>query len=346
METIVWIGILICISQSATLSGLNLAFFSISRLQLEMESKKNSKAAQKVLRLREDSNFLLTTILWGNVGVNVLLALLSESIMAGVTAFLFSTVVITIGGEIIPQAYFSRHAFQTASLLSPVVRLYQMLLYPVAKPTALILDKWLGPEAIQYVNEKGFRELIEMHVDSPETEIDQVEGVGAINFLAMDDVPVAAEGEILDPKSVITLVFEGNRPVFPALELSPDNEFFKLMDSSGKKWVIVVDSENEPRAVIDADGFLRDALLCDGSFNPYLYCHRPIVIKDARTPLGKTISRLNVHPERSDDDVIDEDIIIFWGQSKRVITGSDILGRLLRGIVRKESTPLNDQPCE
>ncbi len=341
METFVWIGILICISQSATFSGLNLAFFSLSRLRLEMESKKNNIKAQKILRLREDSNFLLTTILWGNVGVNVLLTLLSESVMAGVISFFFSTVVITIGGEIIPQAYFSRHALHVASFLSPVIRFYQVLLYLVAKPTALILDKWLGPEAIQYVNEKDLRELIVMHVDSPETEIDHVEGLGAINFLKIDGIPISAKGEILDPESVITLAFEGNRPVFPKFDLSPDDDFLKQMHASGKKWVIVVDSKNEPRAAIDADSFLRDALFTDGPFNPYSHCHRPIVVKDAHTRLGDTISRLKVHPERSDDDVIDQDIIIYWGQTKSVITGSDILGRLLRGIVRNEAIPSN-----
>ena len=53
---------------------------------------------------------MLTTTLWGNVGANVLLALLSNSVMAGTAAFLFSTVVITLVGEIIPQAYFYRNA--------------------------------------------------------------------------------------------------------------------------------------------------------------------------------------------------------------------------------------------
>ena len=41
---------------------------------------------------------------WGNVTINVLLTLLSDSILAGVGAFVFSTIVITLFGEIIPQA--------------------------------------------------------------------------------------------------------------------------------------------------------------------------------------------------------------------------------------------------
>lgn len=52
------------------LSGLNLACFSVSQLQLEMEAFRNNADAVKVPRLRKDSNFLLTTILWGNVGPN------------------------------------------------------------------------------------------------------------------------------------------------------------------------------------------------------------------------------------------------------------------------------------
>ena len=37
-------------------------------------------------------------------------------------------------------------------------------------------------------------------------------------------------------------------------------------------------------------------------------------------------------PERPDDDVIDHDIIVVWAEQRRIITGSDLLGRLLRGI--------------
>ena len=38
MDTIIWIGIAICLAHSAMFSGLNLAFFSLSRLRLEAEA--------------------------------------------------------------------------------------------------------------------------------------------------------------------------------------------------------------------------------------------------------------------------------------------------------------------
>ena len=334
MQTILWFGIIFCVSQSAMFSGLNLAFFSITKLRLEIESNKNNPQAIKVAKLREDSNFLLTTILWGNVGINVLLTLLSDSLMAGIVAFLFSTFAITIFGEIIPQAYFSRHALKVASLLSPALRFYQVLLYPVAKPTAVVLDKWLGPEAIQFIKEKDFRELLKIHMDSEETDIQKIEGKGALNFLAIDDLPVIEEGEKIDTCSVIELQFADGRPVFPKMELSAVDPFLKRIQSSQKKWVVLTDNKDEPKAIVNSDEFLRAALFGGQHFKPLLYCHRPIIIRDDHTPLGEVIPKLKVQPERSDDDVIDEDIILFWGSQKRIITGSDILGRLMRGIVQ------------
>jgi CBS domain containing-hemolysin-like protein len=148
-----WLGIVFCLSQSAMFSGMNLAIFSIGRLRLEVEVSTGNKNAEKLLRLREDSNFILTTVLWGNVGINVLLTLLSNSVLAGVSAFLFSTMLITFVGEIIPQAYFSRHALKMVSILAPVLKGYQYLLYPFAKPSALFLDWWLGKENIQFFRE-------------------------------------------------------------------------------------------------------------------------------------------------------------------------------------------------
>jgi len=341
MELFVWLGIGFCITQSAMFSGLNLAFFSISKLRLEIEASRNNRNALKVLSLRRDSNFLLTTILWGNVGINVLLTLLSNSVLTGIMAFLFSTVIITFLGEIVPQAYFSRHALKMASFLSPSLRFYQIVLFPVAKLTALILDKWLGAEAVQYFQERDVQELIEMHIKSPETDIEGVEGRGALNFLAIDDLPVAREGEIVEPKTIVSLRFEENKPIFPNIEPSTADGFLKLIHLSEKKWVIVTDLSGEPRMVLNSDSFLRSALFETTPFNPYVHCHRPIIVKDSQARLGEVIPRLKVYPEQPGDDVIDQDIVLFWGEQKRVITGADILGRLLRGIVQQESVPFH-----
>ncbi len=330
---IIYIGIILCISQSAMFSGLNLALFSITRLRLEVEASAGNNSAVKVLELRKDSNFMLTTVLWGNVAVNVLLTLLSNSVLTGLGALIFSTFIITIAGEILPQAYFSRHALRMATLLLPLFKIYQIILYPLAKPSARLLDWWLGKEGIQYFRERDLREVIKKHVEAEGVDIDRLEGLGALNFLEIDDLLVGQQGEHVDPRSILKLPLSNGFPAIPPIKRDPTDPFLQSIHASGKKWVIITDESGDPQLILDSDGFLRAALFDEGHFQPYAYCHRPIIVKDHHMPLGDVIWKLKVQSESVDDDVIDNDVILVWHEQKRVITGADILGRLLRGIV-------------
>jgi metal transporter CNNM len=346
MTLLTWLGILLCLTQSALLSGLNLAFFSLSRLELEVEAKKGSPQAHRILQLREQANLALVTILWGNVGVNVLLALLSGSVLTGVAAFLFSTVVITVFAEIIPQAYFSRHALWAGALLAPVLRVYQILLYPVARPTAWVLDAWLGGEAIRYFRERDLRQVIRLHMEAAESDIARLEGQGALNFLDIDDVPLDEEGEPIDPASVLRLPFDGERPLFPPIEPTSDNAFLRAVDRSGKSWAVIVDPAGEPRLVLKSDDFIREALFAPQRFHPRRHCHRPIVVREAKTRLGEVIHRFVVRSGEDGDEIVENDVILLWGERPRVVTGTDILGRLLRGIARPSDQAAKPLPVQ
>jgi hypothetical protein len=332
-----WAGIALCLSQAAMFSGLNLAVFRVSRLRLAIEATLGDRDASQVLALRADPNLTLTTILWGNVAVNVILTLLSDSLLTGIAAFVFSTFAITIFGEILPQAYFSRHAVRIASALMPILRAYGALLYPLAKPSAAILNLWLGREGTYLFREREMRELIRKHFEAADTDIDRLEGLGALNFLALDDIRVSEEGEIVDPDSVISLPIERGLPVFPKITNSASDPFLECIDRSRRKWIIITEPSGKPVFVINSDAFLRDALFTPTAFRPLIHCHRPIIVHDAKRRLGEVIGLLKVEPERLGDDVIDNDVVLVWAQEKRVITGADILGRLMSGIARVEA---------
>lgn len=335
-DYLTWIGIAFCLSQSSIFSGLNIACFSVTRLRLEIEAANGNKAAETLLGLRQDSNFLLTTILWGNVGINVLLTLLSNSVMVGLTAFLFSTVAITIGGEIVPQAYFSRHALRMASLLTPVLRFYQILLYVVAKPSAMLLDLWLGKEGVQYFRERDLRSLLHRHITAAESDLDAVEGIGALNFLAIDDVPISQEGEPISEKDILKLNIVDNHPQFFEADDSAEEGQRLLLErvlECSSQWIIIVGKNNYPAFALDGNAYLRALLKAgDKVVDPFLYCHNPVVVEDERTRLGAVLSMFKSNEEIHSDAPLKKDVILLWSANKRAITGADILGRLLKGI--------------
>jgi metal transporter CNNM len=334
-DIVIWLAIAFCITQSAIFSGLNLAFFSLSRLQLEVESKQGNKSASTILSMREDSNFLLSTILWGNVSINVLLTLLSDSVLAGVYSFLFSTIAITFLGEIFPQAYFSRNALKVASKLTPIIRFYQIVLFPVAKLTALILDGWLGREGITYFREKELSAIIHAHVEAEETDVEHVRGIGALNFLQIDKITVNQEGELIDPKSILKLPCKLDLPIIPEKGTVEYKTFVEGVNQSGHKWVLLISDDERPLLMIDADGFIRSTIEDNNETDPYSFCHRPLIIDDETCTLGDALQRLKIaHAmDPQSEDVLHSDVILVWSEhSPRVITGADILGRLLKGI--------------
>jgi metal transporter CNNM len=335
---VAWLGIVGCVVQSALFAGLNLAVFSLSMLRLQIEANGGNADAAKVLDLRKRANQVLATVIWGNVTTNVLLTLLSGSVLTGIGAFFFSAFAITLLGEIIPQAYFSRNALKMTSRFLPFLNFYRVVLFPLAGPTAMLLDMWLGAEGITYLHEQDIRSMIALHGASG-GDIGQLEAAGAQNFFDLDDVPVCDEGEFVKPDSILSLPLANQRCVLPHFERSSNDPFLRKVGASGKKWVIITDPAGEPAFVLDADSFLRDALFQELDRDPSIYWHRPIVIRDTTLKLGDVISQLKVVPERPGDDVIDHDLILVWAAQKRIITGSDLLGRLLRGIATVVPAP-------
>jgi hypothetical protein len=333
----IWLGISACIALSALFAGLNLAVFSLSQVRLQLEADGGNADAARVLELRKNSNQVLATVVWGNVGTNVFLTLLSDSVLAGFGAFFFSAVVITLLGEIAPQAYFSRNALRMTARFLPFLIFWRAALFLVAKPTAMLLDWWLGVEGIPYPRERDVRSLVARAATSG-GDIGKLEATGVQNFLDLDDLPVTEEGEPVHAQSIIRLPLAGDgRCVLPAFKHSPEDSFLQQVNASGKKWVIVTDMAGEPAFVLDSHHFLRDALFQEPEKTQGPCWHRPLIVRDMHMRLGEVIGHLKVVKERSDDDVIDNDLILIWGAQRRIITGSDLLGRLLRGIATVEA---------
>lgn len=177
--------------------------------------------------------------------------------------------------------------------------------------------------------------MIRKHVEADETDLERLEGIGALNFLALDDVMVGEMGEAVDPASVVALPTDNGETRFPDYEPHEDDPFVRRIEASGRKWSIITDEAGTPLLALDADAFIRSVFMSDRPVDPRRFCHRPIVLADRTMLLGEVLRRLRVHPGHDDDDVIDHDLLLVWTRQRRIITGADILGRLLRGIVHR-----------
>ncbi len=316
-------------------------------MRLEAESERGNLDAKKVLALRQDANLLLCTILWGNVSVNVLLAQLSETVFeglgayAGVGGFIFSTVGITFFGEIMPQAYFSRNALKVGAFLSPLVKFYQILLLPLTKPCALLLDGWIGPEGPSFFRERDLEAILEKHIKEQDSEISANEGRGALNFLDLDDRRIELEGKVVDPETIYPFPSKLDLTILPELETEEGQNFIASLKKHQRKRALIIDSETEePVLVLETTEFLSDWLVTGKGIDIYDHCHRPIVVSDREESLDSVLGEFVVEAEDSSDLVVDRDVVLYWTpEEKRIITGADIFGRLLKGIAKRVVVP-------
>lgn len=95
---------------------------------------------------------------------------------------------------------------------------------------------------------------------------------------------------------------------------------------------MLVDRSGEPKLMLRADAFLRQALFCPDQFDPTAHCHEPILVRDGGRKLGELLPRIRVVPGNRSSDLITNNAILLWGRQPRILTGTDIMERLLRGI--------------
>lgn len=123
--------ILVCLTFSALFSGLNLGLMSLDRTELKIISNTGTEQEQKYARaimpVRDHGNYLLCSILLGNVAVNSTFTILLDELTSGLFAVIFSTLAIVLLGEITPQAICSRHGLMVGAKSIMVTKVSNIL---------------------------------------------------------------------------------------------------------------------------------------------------------------------------------------------------------------------------
>ena len=124
--------ILLCFS--GLFSGLNLGLMALDPVTLKIVMKSGSSrqkwAARMIYRVRKHGNYLLCTLLLGNVLVNSAFTILLGDVLTGPIAIAGSTLAIVIFGEIIPQAICSRYGLYIGAYTIPLTYIFMVLTFP------------------------------------------------------------------------------------------------------------------------------------------------------------------------------------------------------------------------
>ena len=149
---------------SAMFSATETAFTSINRARLKARAQEGKKRAEKVLKIVDDYDKILFTMLIGNNIVNItattIAALLFISLIGAETGPTVSTIVLTVAvlifGEIVPKTFAKEYPEKFAEFSYNFVRLFTVLLYPLAMLFTGL--KWLIAKIFRFKGEEGLNE--------------------------------------------------------------------------------------------------------------------------------------------------------------------------------------------
>ncbi|MES1912679.1 MAG: hypothetical protein MHM6MM_004914 [Cercozoa sp. M6MM] len=248
----------VLIGMSGMFSGLTLGLLGLDLKGLEIvqngDDPKLATFARKIMTVRRHGNWLLCTLLLGNVCVNAALTLIVDQLfksLSAVVGLIVSTALITTFGEIIPQAVCARHALAIGARVVWPVRFLMLLMSPIAWPASWLLDKLLGEELGTIYSNEELRHLIEMHADDIEAQLQpEVAGTmkGALDFgkkqvrdvmTPWDKVFTLPQSARLD-FSVLTDIFKSGHSRIPCVD-----EHGNVVGLLHVKDLVLLDPEDE-----------------------------------------------------------------------------------------------------
>lgn len=209
MNTPLLIVMVILVMFSAFFSSAETAFSSLNKVRLKAsENEKNSKKIKRTLKLSENYDMVLSTILIGNNIVNIastsiatlfFTGLLGDNSDLGATvSTIVMTIVVLIFGEITPKTVAKEVAEKYAVAVSPVLQAFIFIFYPLNllfRGWKKLLNKIFGFAGADTVTE----EELKTYVDEAHTggEIDENESRLIRSSIEFNDLYA---GDILTPR--------------------------------------------------------------------------------------------------------------------------------------------------
>lgn len=210
---IMLITVLFCILMSAYFSATETAFSTVNRIRLKTMAEDGNKKAAKVLKLSDNYDSLLSTILIGNNIVNILASSLSTLLFISLIvnqslATTLSTVVLTvlilIFGEISPKSIAKEMPEKFAMFSAPIISALMLLFTPLNwlfKQWKKLLNVFFKTEEEVGITEEELISIIEEAEEDGNFEKSETDLIrSAIEFNELE------VGDIFTPRIDITAI--------------------------------------------------------------------------------------------------------------------------------------------
>ncbi len=202
-DVLLWLAAAVLLVLSGLFSGLNIGLMMARPDDLRRKARQGDKIAARVYRYRKDGYYLIFCILLGNVGVNTAMSILLGNMTNGVVGGLIATLLITMFGEILPQAIFSQRGYRFVRYFFWLLDVIYVLFWPLAQPMSKLLNRWLGKETPQLYSHQELEEIIHEHAVRSDSPVDYDESriaAGALQFSKK------TAGDLVTPMSEVFVV--------------------------------------------------------------------------------------------------------------------------------------------
>ncbi|CAH7227711.1 Cnnm4 [Phodopus roborovskii] len=188
--------VLVLLVLSGIFSGLNLGLMALDPMELRIVqncgTEKERRYARKIEPIRRKGNYLLCSLLLGNVLVNTSLTILLDNLIgSGIMAVASSTIGIVIFGEILPQALCSRHGLAVGANTIVLTKIFMLLTFPLSFPISKLLDFVLGQEIRTVYNREKLMEMLkvtEPYNDLVKEELNMIQGALELRTKTVEDI--------------------------------------------------------------------------------------------------------------------------------------------------------------
>ena len=239
---ILLICLIILVILSGLLSGSETAITATSKARIIYKIKKGSKRAEYVLKILDEKDNVISSLLLSNNLVNILASSLATAFfydIFGVEGIFYSTlimtVVIVIFAEVLPKTYALNKPTRTALLISPIIFYLNKSLYfiilVINQIVRLIFKKDTDKRIADQQSEEELRGVIDLYKTSnpdSEQEKEMLQSILQLNDITVEEIfthrkNIFAIDSTLETKLIIDKINKSLYTRIPFWKDNPEN---------------------------------------------------------------------------------------------------------------------------